>query len=103
MTYACPIWEYAADARLLKLQSLQNRVLRAIENLYRYIQVHELHVALKMSYVYNFATTLCRTWAEVILNHINPNISVIGHGEARHRKYERPKLGGSQTYESSAD
>jgi hypothetical protein len=30
MTYACPTWEYAADARLLKLQRLQNRVLRAI-------------------------------------------------------------------------
>jgi hypothetical protein len=26
MTYACPTWEYAADAHLLKLQSLQNRV-----------------------------------------------------------------------------
>jgi hypothetical protein len=24
MTYACPTWEYAADAHLLKLQRLQN-------------------------------------------------------------------------------
>jgi hypothetical protein len=31
MTYACPTWEYAADAHLLKLQRLQNRVLRLLE------------------------------------------------------------------------
>jgi hypothetical protein len=35
MTYASPIWEYdfAADAQLVKLQRLQNIVLRVIENL----------------------------------------------------------------------
>jgi hypothetical protein len=33
MTYACPSWEYATDAHILKLQRLQNRVLRAIRNL----------------------------------------------------------------------
>jgi hypothetical protein len=30
MTYACPSWAYAPDSYLLKLQSLQNRALRAI-------------------------------------------------------------------------
>jgi hypothetical protein len=29
MSYACLTWEYEADAHLLKLQRLQNRVLRA--------------------------------------------------------------------------
>jgi hypothetical protein len=33
MTYACSTWEYAADPYLLKLQSLQSRVLRAVGNL----------------------------------------------------------------------
>jgi hypothetical protein len=28
MTYACPDWEFAADTYLLKLQRLQNNVLR---------------------------------------------------------------------------
>jgi hypothetical protein len=28
--YACPTWEYAANAHVLKLQRLQNRVLHAI-------------------------------------------------------------------------
>jgi hypothetical protein len=30
MTYACPAWEFAAEIHLLKLQRLQNRVLRTI-------------------------------------------------------------------------
>jgi hypothetical protein len=35
MTHACPIWEYAEDDHLLKLQRLQNRVFRATGNLDR--------------------------------------------------------------------
>jgi hypothetical protein len=33
----------------------------------------------------------------------NPNVRGIGQGEARHRKYKRLKLGGSQAYDLSAD
>jgi hypothetical protein len=54
MTYACPTWEYAADAHLMKLQRLQNRVLRAIGNLHRCTPVRELHVAFKIPYVYDY-------------------------------------------------
>jgi hypothetical protein len=43
-----------------------------------------------------YKTKLCRTLAEVILNHVNPNVHGIGQGEAMHRKYKRFKLGGSQ-------
>jgi hypothetical protein len=32
MTYACPAWEFAAECHLLKLQRLQNKVLRTIGN-----------------------------------------------------------------------
>jgi hypothetical protein len=32
MTYACRAWEFAAGNRLLKLQRLQNKVLRTIGN-----------------------------------------------------------------------
>jgi hypothetical protein len=32
MTYTCPAWEFAADNYLLKLQRLQNKVLRTIGN-----------------------------------------------------------------------
>jgi hypothetical protein len=30
MTYVCPVWEFAAETYLLKLQRLQNKVLRTI-------------------------------------------------------------------------
>jgi hypothetical protein len=33
MTYACPAWEFAAEFHLLKLQRLQNKVLRTIGSL----------------------------------------------------------------------
>jgi hypothetical protein len=49
MTCACPTWEYAADAQHLKLQRLQNRVLRATGNLDSCPLIRELHVAFKIS------------------------------------------------------
>jgi hypothetical protein len=86
MTYACPTWEYAVDAYLLKLQHLQNRVLRATGNRDRCTPVHELHVAFKIPYVYDHTTKLCRTQAEIILNHVNPNVRDIGQEETRCRE-----------------
>jgi hypothetical protein len=74
MTYACPTWEYAVPAHLLKLQHMENRVLHAIGNLGRWQPISEFHVAFKIPYVYDYVTTLCRTHAEVILNHVNPNV-----------------------------
>jgi hypothetical protein len=84
MTYA---WEYAVDTHLLKLQCLQNKVLYTIGNLDRCMPVCELLVAFKIPYVFDCITKLCRTQAEVILTHVNPNVRGIRQGEARHRKY----------------
>jgi hypothetical protein len=86
MTYACPAWEFAAYTYLLKLQGLQNKVLRTIGHFPRRTPVGELHVALDIPYVYDFISKLCRQQAEVIQNHVNANVRNIGQGEARHRK-----------------
>jgi hypothetical protein len=40
----------------------------------------EIHVALKISYVYDYITKLSRTQGEVILNYINPNVHGVGQG-----------------------
>jgi hypothetical protein len=90
ITYACPTREYAADAHLLKLQRLQNRVLHAIRKLDRCTPVRKLHVAFRIPYVYDYISKLSRTQAELILNNANRNACVIGQGETRHRKYKRP-------------
>jgi hypothetical protein len=95
--------EYAAEAHLLKLQLLQNRGLRTTGNLDKYPPVRELHVAFKTPYVYDCMNKLCRTQAEVILNHVNPNVSGTGQGEARHRKYKRLEFGCGQAHDRSAD
>jgi hypothetical protein len=51
MTYACPAWELAADTYLLKLQSMQNKVLRTIGNFPRCTPVRGLHMAFYLLYV----------------------------------------------------
>jgi hypothetical protein len=97
-----PTWEFVADTHLMKLQRLQNRVLRAIGNLDRRTPVRDLHLAFKISYVYDYTTKLCRREAEVILNHENPNVRAIGQGQARNRKHKRLKLLGGQAYDRSS-
>jgi hypothetical protein len=87
----------------LKLQRLQNRVFCVIGNLDRGTLVRELHVAFKIPYVCEYITKLCKTQAEVVLNHIHPNVRGTGQGEAGHIKYKRLKLGGGQAYDRSAD
>jgi len=66
MIWACPAWEFAADAYLLKLQHLQNKVLRIIGNFPRRTPTRELHVAFNIQHAYNFVTQLSRQQAKVI-------------------------------------
>jgi hypothetical protein len=103
MTYACPIWELVADTYLLQLQRLQNKVLRATGNFPRRTPVRNLHTAFNVLCNYNYVIKLCREQAEVIQNHKNGHVHSIGQGEAKHRKYKRLKLGGSQAYDHSSD
>jgi len=53
MTYTCPAWEWAADSHLLKLQRLQNKVLRTTGNFSRHSPRRDLHLAFKIRYVYD--------------------------------------------------
>jgi hypothetical protein len=101
MTYACPAWEFAAETYLLKLQRLQNKVLRTIGNLPRRTQVRDMHVAFQIPYAYDYITKLCRRQAEIIHNHENENVRNIGQGETPHRKHKRLKLGGGHLYDCS--
>jgi hypothetical protein len=78
MTYACPTWKFSAYAHQMKIQRLQNRVLGIMGNLDRYTTVRELHVVFKFPYVYDYTSKLCRTQAEIIINHVNSNVRDIG-------------------------
>jgi hypothetical protein len=102
MTCASPAWDSAADTHLMKLQHLQNKVLRTTGNYLRHTKVHELHLAFQIPFIYYYITKLCKQQAEVIQNHDNESVRTIGRGEARHRKYKRLKLGGGQAYDRSS-
>jgi hypothetical protein len=102
MTYACPAWEFAADTHLLRLQRLQNKVLRTIGNFARRTPVRELHKAFNIPYTYDYITKLRRQQAKIVQNNGNANVCNIGQGEPRHRKLKRLKLGGGQAYHRSS-
>jgi hypothetical protein len=103
MTYACPIWELAGDTCLLKLQRLQNKVLRTVGNFPRCTPVHNLHTAFNLPYVYHYISNLCRQEAGFMQSHENDHVRITGQGESRHRKYKRLILGGGQAYDLSSD
>jgi hypothetical protein len=82
---------------------MTNKVLSSIGNFPRRTPVRELHVAFEIPYVYDFITKLCRQQAEVIQNHVNPNVRNIGQGETNTKKYKRLNIGGGQAYDRSSD
>jgi hypothetical protein len=88
---------------LLKLLHLKIKVLCTIGNIPRCTPVCYLHMASNLLYIYHYITKMCRQQAEVIQSHENEHVRSIGQGEARHRKYERLKLGGGQAYDRSSD
>jgi hypothetical protein len=61
MTYICPAWALAADNYVLKLQRLQNKVLRIIDNFQKWTPVRGLHMAFELPYLYYYirVTKLC--------------------------------------------
>jgi hypothetical protein len=85
MKYACPAWEFAAECQLLKLQRLQNKVLRTIGNFLRHTSVRDMHKAFHIPYVYDYITKSCRQQPEVIQNRENENVRYTGQGEARQK------------------
>jgi hypothetical protein len=80
MTSACTACELAADTYLLKLQHMQNKVLRNIRNFSRYTSVCDLHTVFNLPYVHNYITKLCKQQAEVIQNHENEHVRGIEQG-----------------------
>jgi hypothetical protein len=102
MTYASPAWEFAASTHLLKLQRLQNKVLRTIGNFPRRTPVRELHKAFNIPYICDYITKLCRHKQNLYEIMKMQNARHIGQGEARHRKHKRLKLGGGQGFDRSS-
>jgi hypothetical protein len=63
ITYACPTWEFATDTHLLKLQRLQNKVLRTIGKFPTCTPIRELDIAFQVPYTGRFFTLLTGSMA----------------------------------------
>jgi hypothetical protein len=71
MTFACPAWAFAEDTYLLKLQPVQNKVLRTTVNFPRCMPIRDIGTAFNLPYVYDYVTKLCRQHEEFIQDHEN--------------------------------
>jgi hypothetical protein len=89
MTYPCPAWEPAADTRLMKLQRLQNKVLRNTGKFPKSTLIRDMHMTFRILYMYDYITELCSQQAKVIQNHKNIHVPDSEQGDTRHRKYKR--------------
>jgi hypothetical protein len=103
ITYASPAWGICGRQPFNKIAAPAKQSSPHIGNFPRGTPVCDLHMAFKSPYVYDYITKLCKQQAEVIKNHDNENVRIIGHGEARHRMYKRLKLGGGHAYDRSSD
>jgi len=56
ITYVCSTWEFAADTCLLRLQRLQNKVLRTTGKFPRRTPTCKLHVAFNIPYIHDLIT-----------------------------------------------
>jgi hypothetical protein len=54
MTYACPVWEFAAVSHLLKFQRLRNKVLTTTGTSRRHTPTRDTHVAFIIPNLYDF-------------------------------------------------
>jgi hypothetical protein len=82
---------------------MQNLVFRFIDNFVSRTSARDMHMALKIHYIYDSITKLRRKQAEVIQNSLNPNVLATGQEKAMHRKHDRFKLGDGQTYDCSGE
>jgi hypothetical protein len=57
----------------------------------------------EIRYVHNYIRKLCGKQAEVIQNHLNPNVCANRLGETMHRKHKGLKHGDGQAYDSLGD
>jgi hypothetical protein len=85
MTHPCPAWEFAADTQIMKLQRLQNKILRTIGKFPRNTPIRHMHISLQIPYVHDYITKLCRQQAQAIQHRENIHVRNIGQGEIRHK------------------
>jgi len=88
VTYANSAREFAADSLLLKLRRLKSDVRRTVSNFLRRTANRDLRVDFKIPNLCQLVIQLCRQQAEVLRNHGNENVRLIGQGDRPTRETE---------------
>jgi hypothetical protein len=89
LTYASPVWGYAADTHMITLQTFQNKVLRIITKLPRVTPIVTLHEQTGMSLMRNHIKRLTRALYQKSVTSENSQIQELGHYDPIGNKHLR--------------
>jgi hypothetical protein len=90
MTYACPIWGFAAPRHIHKLQTFQNKVLRLVTKLPRITPITTLHEQTDIPLIPTYIRTLTTAFYSRTAGSNNTYIQELGRYDTVADKHSRP-------------
>jgi hypothetical protein len=90
LTYASPVWGYAAKTHMTELQTFQNKVLRIITKLPRVTPILTLHEQTRMPLIRSHIRKLASAVYQKSANSDNSQIKELGHYDATGDQHLRP-------------
>jgi hypothetical protein len=90
LTNASPVWGYAADIYISKLQTFQNKVLRIIKKLPRVTPIATLLEQTGMSLMRSYFKRLARALYQKYVISEDSHIQDLGHYDPTRDKHLRP-------------
>jgi hypothetical protein len=90
MTYACPVWGFAAPYHINKLQTFQNKVLRLITKLPRVPPIVTLHEQTGFPFIHTYIKNLTTILYLKTAGSDNTHIQELGRYDTAADKHVRP-------------
>jgi hypothetical protein len=90
MTYACPVWGFAAPSHINKLQTFQNKVLRLITKLPRVAPIVTLHEQTGIPFIHSHIKNLTTVLYLKAAGSTNTHIQELGKYDPSADKHPRP-------------
>lgn len=94
LTYAAPIWGYAGDSIINRLQTIQNIQLRIAANAPWFVRNTQIHRDLNTPTIKTHIKAISKKFYTNVETHPNRSIreAAIDYHQDDHMKYKRPKL-----------
>jgi hypothetical protein len=90
MTYASPVWGFAALTHINKLQAFQNKTLRIITKLPKVLPIHTLHEQTNIPLILTYIKSLTTALYQKTPCSANSHIQVLGRYGTSADKHDRP-------------